>query len=191
MMRVMFDLDGVLRNWEKAFRIKWWSEFGYMPEPFTHWDHIYDLAANEGFTKSEAKYLIFDAWGNHLMSTAELYPNALRVFRLVRRFSVNTIIVTDAPTDNTKLGTLEWISKHGLLPDGIYFTKRKVSVLADFYVEDNQDTLESLAKAWPFSTIVGIRRAWNDVDNIENVIPVDSIDDYYDIIRQGVGNEFG
>ena len=51
MSRVMFDIDGVLRDFATGWRRKWEHRFGYYPEPSTNWTYLEEVGASVGMSK--------------------------------------------------------------------------------------------------------------------------------------------
>ena len=58
MARVYFDIDGVLRNWNDAWRDKFRQKFDVMPPPPTVWEAPFQAAREVGHTKPSDLFFV-------------------------------------------------------------------------------------------------------------------------------------
>lgn len=185
-MRVMFDLDGVLRNYDLAWRMKFADHFKTtIPLPSGHWSHMRDMLETQGVPKSHADDFYFNQHGYDITSQAEPFDGACEAVMGLQMMGHEIIIATDQPTLETRLGTLKWLYKYVIVPDELIFTKNKTDAIADWYIEDKQETLEKLIeyrdRSYDFE-IVGIRRPWNNLDVLDGIHIVDTVSDYVKLI---------
>jgi len=160
MSRVMFDIDGVLRDWAGSWLRIFEQKHGYRPEVRSIWEGPFLALEEVGYLNPEG--ILFTQWGWDITANAEPYPQAKQSIKAIRDAGHTIIIVTDQPTDETKSGTLAWLSKHMILPDELVFTNKKYEVDAEFYIDDNDRNIFKLALHKPDSNIVRILRPWNE-----------------------------
>jgi hypothetical protein len=182
----MFDLDGVLRNFELSWRIKFAEVFKTpIPLPSPYWHYMYDMVKSQGVDDPFEFY--FMQHGEDIMADAEPYECAYDVISELQFLDHDIIIATDQPTRETRLGTLKWLNKHAIVPDELIFTSNKNHIDADWYIEDKQENLLNLMGlqlTLPWIYVVGIRRAWNSLDDIEGIIAIDNIQEYVELIKE-------
>ena len=160
MSRVMFDIDGVLRNWGDSWRRIFEQKHGYRPKVTSAWEGPFLALEEVGYLNPEG--ILFTQWGWDITANAEPYPQAKQAIKAIRDAGHTIIIATDQPTDETKSGTLAWLAKHMIIPDELVFTDKKYEVDAEFYIDDNDRNIFKLALHRPDSNIVRILRPWNE-----------------------------
>lgn len=183
--KVMFDIDGVLRNFSHGWRYKWLKEFGKMPPRPSYWSFLEDWGEVNGFTVEETRKLLFVTWGREIMRTSPIIHGAKETLDKINKMCY-TIIATHQSTNETKLGTLEWIAKHDIVVDEIVFCEDKSTVVADFYIDDRQETLQRLVdlRISPYDYyVVGMKQKWNNPSEIDGVITISDIREYEEIVR--------
>ena len=156
----MFDVDGVLRDWTSSWLRIFEQKHGYRPDVKPVWEGPLLALEEAGYLNPE--HLLFTQWGWDVTANAEPYPQAKQTVRAIKDEGHTVVVVTDQPTDETKAGTLAWLSKHFILPDELVFTNKKYEVDADFYIDDNDRNIFKLALHRPDSSIVRILRPWNE-----------------------------
>lgn len=184
MARVMFDVDGVLRDFDTTWRALWWETFGVLPRSSTHWEYMFDCGKEQGLTKEETYDLVFHRWGARIMTTASPYCGSLEWFSKIQKQGHTIIIATHQPTKPMKSATMHWLTFNGIIPDEIYFVEDKYEVEADFYIDDRPRTLKWLPWYHPKAVVVGMDRPWNNVYEMENIYPVNSVREYWEIINE-------
>lgn len=182
MVRVMFDIDGVLRDFATGWRRKWEHRFGYYPEMSTDWEFLEHEGIRVGMSSGRTRNLIFVEWGYEIMSTSPAHYGAWRTVDALKRRGHHIIFATANTTRETLRGTLVWIADMGLLPNEIMFTKNKWEAKADYYLEDRHTTLVTLADRLPDKVIVGIKRPWNSIYDIPDIEKITNVEQYVGII---------
>lgn len=160
MSRVMFDIDGVLRDWSGSWSRIFEQKYGYSPKIRLMWEGPFLALEEAGCV--DPKKLLFVEWGWDITANAEPYPGAKQAIKAIRDAGHTIILATDQPTKETKSGTLAWLSKHMIIPDELVFTANKYEVDAEFYIDDNDRNIFKLALHRPDSNIVRILRPWNE-----------------------------
>lgn len=161
MARVMFDLDGVLRDWTGRWTYLWEKAYGEHPGETTFWGFLYVVGKSQGLDEAAMHKLLFEDWGWDITANAKPFLAAHSVVVQLQEAGHRVVIVTDQPTSQTRSGTLAWLSKHYILPDELHFTNGKHRVVADYYIEDYDHNLFMLALSRPKSTVVRMLQPWN------------------------------
>ena len=182
MARVMFDIDGVLRDFATGWRKKWEYRFGYYPVPSVSWTYLEEVGAEVGMSKGQTRNLIFVEWGYEIMSTSPAHHGAWRTVNELKKRGHHIVFATANTTRETLRGTLVWIADMGLLPNEVMFTKNKWEARADYYLEDRHTTLVTLSERLPDKVIVGIKRPWNSIYDIPNIEKITTVEQYVVII---------
>lgn len=183
MSRVCIDIDGVLRDWMNSWLRIFEQKHGYRPDIKPVWEGPWLALEEAGY--EDPKKLLFVEWGWDVTANAEPYPQAKQTIRAMKNKGHTIIIATDQPTDETKAGTLAWLSKHFILPDELVFTSRKYEVEADFYIDDNDRNIFKLALHRPDSHIVRILRPWNKKFNYSGlpILTIKKLMEYVELVN--------
>lgn len=65
-----------------------------------------------------------------------------RVFNALRRLG-RVVIVTSQRSHSNRVKTMEWLDKHGIEYDDIFFTNDKSQIVCDYLVDDNPDNFKN------------------------------------------------
>lgn len=187
-MRIMFDLDGVLRNFDGSWRRKFAEYFNVsMPPPSPYWTYMMDMLESKGVPRDDTFDFYFKEHGYDITSKAEPFDDAYGSVAMLQFLGHHIIIATDQPTIQTRLGTLQWLHDQAIIPDELVFTKDKTLIHANWYIDDKQENLihlNGLRLAVPGVKVVGINRPYNDLDNLQGIRQVETASDYVELIRR-------
>ena len=190
MAKVMFDIDGVLRDFSTGWRDMVAEVYGKRPPPSASWDFLEEYGKRElGMTPAQFRHWLFAKNGYNVMRNSPAYPGAVDAWNKIRAAGHYIIVITHQDTLQTMDGTFRWLSDRHMIPDMLKFSNVKWCD-ADFYIEDKHSELEKLAdlvNCWS-TTVVGVRRIWNDPDGIEGVRAVDSVAEYPAIIEEVIND---
>lgn len=191
-LRVMFDLDGVIRDFSSGYRFLWNQNFGYDPGGAADWEHPYKIGAKEGLTREETKKLILDTWGYQIMTISLPYAGAYGVFHEIHAMpEIETVIATAQYSENAKAGTLRWLSDYDIIPDILMFTRYKHTAYADIYIDDKPQNVYDLTELAPIfgHTVVCLRQPWNiEITEVPGGHIIHNLSEYVDIVRRTVEN---
>lgn len=159
---VMFDLDGVIRDFQTSWMGAWTCYFGDPPhfDPWA-WDQIDQAALAIGWTKEAARDLLFRTKGYEIMSGALSYPGSVRAVQLARANGWRVIIATHQMTPETRAGTRAWLKAYQLPYDLLVFTENKAAIMADVYFEDKPENLVTIRGTHWDATVFQVERPWN------------------------------
>lgn len=166
-MRVGFDLDGVLYNFgdsvkrylEATDRGHIWKS-GPTPEPF--WDFYKDW----GWTGAEFVQMCNEGADAGFIFCGPARHNAARAVQAVKDMGHEVIIITDRQFGSTPYvshkNTQNWLAKHKIPYDELYFSADKTCVPTDMFVEDKLENYDALDAAGV--EVYLINRKWNYID---------------------------
>lgn len=183
MARVMFDLDGVLRNWNGSWRRVFKTKHGYYPKVEPVWDGPWMALEKAGY--KDPKKLLFEDWAYEITAGAAPYSQAKLVIYTLKEMKHSIIIITDQFSDAAKIGTLTWLANYRIIPDELYFTREKHTVKADYYIDDNDENLLKLVTYRPSSTVVRILRPWNEQTDYQgtSILTIKKLTQYVELIN--------
>lgn len=166
-MRVGFDLDGVLYNFgdsvkrylEHTDRGHIWKS-GPTPEPF--WDFYKDW----GWTGQEFVQMCNEGADAGFIFCGPARHNAAKAVQAVKDMGHEVIIITDRQFGSTPYvshkNTQNWLAKHKIPYDELYFSADKTCVPTDMFVEDKLENYDALDAAGV--EVYLINRKWNYID---------------------------
>lgn len=169
----MFDLDGVLRDFDSSWQRAWHKHMGSPPDypnPLA-WDRPGDAAVSIGLPRERGIGLVLGDWGYEVMSQASCYRGALMSVARARANGWRIIVATDQPNPQCRAGTLTWLKRHRVPYDMLVWAKDKRVVKANVYFEDKTQNLIQLALTYPKSTVYWVKRGWNqDLMDIQKTV---------------------
>lgn len=139
-MRKIFaiDVDEVLRSLLKSMVSLYNESFGENLAV----DDIKDFVVENSFPKikevtgiSPSKWF-FQDHGEELFVKSEAFPGIKQDIETLQKYG-DVIIVTYQKSYRNKIDTLNWLEKHGIVPDGICFLKDKTILRCDVFIDDN------------------------------------------------------
>lgn len=164
-LRVGFDLDGVGYNFgdsvqrylEMTGRGDLWKS-GPTPKPF--WDFYKDW----GWTGNQFLELCNEGADAGVIFTGPVRPNFVETVRAVKRLGHTVVIITDRGFGTTpevsQNHTKDWLFKHDIPYDELYFSPDKTISPTDIFVEDKWENYQNLMNAGIPTYL--ITRAWNE-----------------------------
>jgi len=183
-MRIMLDLDGVLRDLVGNWRRMWTAKFGEPQCDPSSWRQFAQAGAAVGMDEEETYRLLFDEWGYELTSSALPYPGAVGCVRNLRKAGHWVVIGTDQRTENMRFGTVSWLAFFRVPFDELVFTSDKATIEADVYVEDRPETLLALKRQMPGRLVVRMRRPWNQCLAGDGRIPaIDRLEELWGLME--------
>lgn len=161
-MRIGFDLDGVVYDFQGALKEILATEFDFPPAempPATHW-HFYkdwDMTADEFvyfITQSTERYGLFDY--------ADPINDADNVIRTLHNAGHSIHIVTDR--DWGRMGeaqaqTVAWLKGHSIPYDSLTFTATKEIVKVDYHIDDKPSNVTAMDASGAQGYLLS--RPWN------------------------------
>jgi hypothetical protein len=166
-MRVGFDLDGVLYNFgdsvkrylEATDRGHIWKS-GPTPAPF--WDFYKDW----GWSSAEFVQMCNEGADAGYIFCGPARHNASKAVNAVKEMGHEVVIITDRQFGSSPYvshrNTQNWLKKHGIPFDELYFSADKTCVPTDMFVEDKLENYDALDAAGV--EVYLINRKWNYVD---------------------------
>lgn len=139
-MRKIFaiDVDEVLRSLLKSMVSLYNESFGENLAV----DDVKDFVVENSFPKikevtgiSPSKWF-FQDHGEELFVKSEAFPGIKQDIETLQKYG-DVIIVTYQKSYRNKIDTLNWLEKHGIVPDGICFLKDKTILHCDVFIDDN------------------------------------------------------
>lgn len=166
-LRVGFDLDGVLYNFgdsvkrylEHIGKGDVWKS-GPTPEPF--WDFYKDW----GWTSKDFVDLCNAGADAGFIFCGPARHNAAAVVQAVKDMGHEVVIITDRQFGTNPYvshkNTQNWLTKHKIPYDELYFSADKTCVPTDMFIEDKLENYDALDAAGV--EVYLINRKWNFVD---------------------------
>lgn len=170
-MRIGFDLDGVLYNFGDS--VKRYLEHtgqGHVwksgPTPKPYWDFYKDW----GWTGKEFVNMCNEGADAGFIFCGPARHNASRAVNAIKDMGHEVVIITDRQFGSTPFvshkNTLNWLAKHNIPFDEIYFSADKTCVPTDMFIEDKLENYDALDAAGV--EVYLVNRAWNFVDEDED-----------------------
>lgn len=132
------DCDEVLRSLLNNMVLLYNKEFN---ENITYED-VKDFVVDVSFPKIEettgitASQWFFQDHSEELFVESEALPRVKEAIEHLKEIG-DVIIVTYQKSNKNKIQTLNWLEKHGIIPNGICFLKDKTLIHCDYFVDDN------------------------------------------------------
>lgn len=189
-MRVGFDLDGVLYNFGDSVKRyldhtgqgHLWKS-GPTPKPF--WDFYKDW----GWTGKEFVDLCNAGADEGFIFCGPARHNAAKAVQAVKDMGHEVIIITDRQFGSTPYvshkNTQNWLRKHKIPFDELYFSADKTCVPTDMFVEDKLENYDALDAAGV--EVYLINRAWNFVEEDDERRRIRHIMQYVDAVEARAG----
>lgn len=163
MPTVMFDIDGVLRDFISEWRRGWTEHFGNPPVcDDSAWEQLAQAAIAQGMTAKEGYRLIFDEWGWELMTKAKPYEYAKRAVEHFWFYGWSVIMGTHQMNNSTIEATKLWLAHHEIPYDHLVITDNKAAIRADVYFEDKPTTIRALVERYPDAVVVRVAHPCNE-----------------------------
>ena len=136
------DVDEVLRSLLKSMVSLYNESFGENLAV----DDVKDFVVENSFPKikevtgiSPSKWF-FQDHGEELFVKSEAFPGIKQDIETLQKYG-DVIIVTYQKSYRNKIDTLNWLEKHGIVPDGICFLKDKTILRCDVFIDDNEGVM--------------------------------------------------
>lgn len=166
-MRIGFDLDGVLYNFGDSVK-RYLESIGQGhvwksgPNPMPYWDFYKDWGWD---TKQFVDMCNAGADAGYIFTGPARY-NAAEAVKRVKNLGHEVIIITDRQFGSTPYvshkNTQNWLAKHEIPYDELYFSADKTCVETDMFVEDKLENYDALDSAGV--EVYLINRKWNFID---------------------------
>lgn len=178
---VMFDMDGVLVDFLKAYRLQQ-RIMGYEPTMTDNWDDYEDSRVWAVIRTSDTFWL---------EAEARVARDAFqRIDRLQRRNDV--YFVTSRPGVDVKYQTEQWLKARGISTPTVILSHRKAEIAAglsaDWSIEDKPGNA-AMIKYWsPRTKSYLLDAPYNRFPHHvigRKVVRVDSVEDYLDAVERG------
>lgn len=158
-MRVMMDIDGVIRDLSVAWRKAYYEEFGNpLPVSATYYGLYDDMIAHSNgiiTTKGEAKEWLYNEYSYYIFTSAppiwDMHHVACNI-----NLAFDLWLVTRQPNQKCLAYTYQWLLAHNLIPKSIVQTSQKWEVPADVYIDDSPDNIMDLLIHSPPESVVCI-----------------------------------
>ena len=134
---IKIDCDGVLRNMLPAMCSLYNDYFGNLsPEDITDYD------INKIFTKCKDPYkFFFDTHAKYIYLCSQKFEKAKEAMDLLHEKGYHIIIVSNQPTFENQLYTLQWLKDNEIYYDSICFTKEKQIIFGHIVIDDYANNL--------------------------------------------------
>jgi|TARA_Y100000310_G_scaffold25527_1_gene24412 5'(3')-deoxyribonucleotidase len=151
-LTVNFDIDGVIRNFNKSVERVYREKF---PTHIIR-AHNGDWDISHRFPIGDKVYdFVYKGHAWEIFSNADPYPFAIEMVSAVKKMGHRVQLVT-ANVGASMLPTANWITKNDVVHDSIHFTHEKELVGGDILFDDKVDNL----KDCPYWAVC-VNRPWN------------------------------
>ena len=134
---IKIDCDGVLRDMLPAMCGIYTDYFDCLkPEDITDYD------INKIFTKCKDPYkFFFDTHAKYIYLNSQKCEKAKEAMDLLHEKGYHIIIVSNQPTFENQLYTLQWLKDNEIYYDSICFTKEKQIIFGHIVIDDYANNL--------------------------------------------------
>lgn len=185
-LRVGFDLDGVLFNFGDSVK-RYLDHIGQGdiwksgPTPKPYWDFYKDW----GWTGKQFVDMCNAGADAGFIFCGPTRHNAAKAVQAVKEMGHEVIIITDRQFGSNPYvshkNTQNWLAKHKIPYDELYFSSDKTCVPTDMFVEDKLENYDALDAAGV--EVYLINRAWNFVEEDDNRRRIRHIMQYVDAVE--------
>ncbi len=106
------------------------------------YDDVKEFKVEKSFPKIQestgmtASHWFFQEHSEELFAKSAAFPMIKQDIETLQKYG-DVIIITYQKSYQNKIDTLNWLEKHGIVPDGICFLKDKTLLHTDFLIDDN------------------------------------------------------
>ena len=176
-MKIGFDLDAVLFDYHKAFKLMaedlGWHHRDKITPP-TQWEVWKDW----GITKDEWWAFAHLAARHGLYLALPPAEDALWALKSLKSRGHSVHIITDRRGKFAREDTITWLDEHKLPYDSITFAKDKTIAAVDFFLDDKTENVETMLRAGAQAVLMS--HPWNETAPLPRV---DSLTEYVELIE--------
>ena len=170
-MVLLFDIDGVIRDWGgSAKRVL--ESVGYVVKPLDEWDWGLDTWFYDPLPIDEIHDLVFDKLAHQVYGDADTIPNARRVINDFYYQGHEVILVSNQFQSNIQDLTTEWLDVNSILHSGLIYTHNKQMIHGNLFVDDKPENIIRMAHSanvtmlfdQPWNRNASIQQRWRIYD---------------------------
>ena len=186
-MTFAIDVDEVLRSLLKNMVALYNEAFGENLDA----EDVKDFVVENSFPKiketlgiSPSKWF-FQDHGEELFCKGEAFPKIKQDIERLKKYG-DVIIVTYQKSYKNKVDTLNWLEKHGIIPDGICFLKNKTLLHTDYLIDDNDwnfvgcNAKVGILITAPYNKGIDVEELWFEKTNCSEMHRFDSLHEFVD-----------